>query len=481
MKDKTNKINLSDAKRHFQFISQGNNPEKAIFTVVRMSPFKDRPRFKFIRAYEELEQFLTHYSRNKSVEDYSFYICPNSFYTFTSRSSKLHKLNCVFVDIDAHCTGKESLDPHYEMYDENGIPTERALESLLHYLREEVYGKLVPWPSMAVKTGRGVQLYWKIKPISYNYKNIRFWDTIERAVLNNLQKEFCFKEFQIDMAVKNANRILRLAGTFNPKAGRWAEIVEYNDNVYTLSELSEWVFGGVSTGRKFKRYRRSKKANKKGKNSVRRNNLYKMLEERLADLETLLVLRKGRMTGCRQNYLFIILAIMCNLGRPNEEIQQMLRITNNRFTKPLQEREIRYLLHRRVVYIFTSDVIIDMLGITKREQRHMRTIIASQTKQEKLLQERAERKEASKREKDLKQKAVELEMYRQWLDGCSVKEIAAKMNVSSATVRKYLKSTTPTLSKRQQVEDLQACGYTKQQVAEKLKISMRTVNRYWKK
>lgn len=99
-----------------------------------------------------------------------------------------------------------------------------ALDALL-------WAKL-PYPSLAISTGRGLALVWRHEPVSKHV--LPKWARCQQCIIEALE------ELGADPGAKDAARVLRLVGTYNSKSGTLVEIISENlDEVWEFGDLAE--------------------------------------------------------------------------------------------------------------------------------------------------------------------------------------------------------------------------------------------------
>ena len=192
--------------------------------------------------------------------------------------------------------------------------------------------------------------------------------------------------------------------------------------------------------------------------------------ERANDLETLCRLREYNMTGYRN------MAVHCYAYwkgiyiRDNYELENMVIEFNNAFTEPLNETEVQAVLRcipkaidkfiayeqgirsgerKRVSkgmrdkegYWYKNETLIDRLGITSKEQRHMKTIIGID---EKYDRNNKRRRDERRNENGLTKKQQELLDLKNKVEsmkeqGHSLRTIAKDLSISLGKVQRVLK------------------------------------------
>jgi len=106
-----------------------------------------------------------------------------------------------------------------------------SLEELLEALQE----KGIPEPSFVVWSGRGLHLYWLLKPIGAH--GLPLWQRLQQAVLDALLP------LGADPKARDCTRVLRLVGTVNSKNGEMVRGLVLSGRRWLLYELAYEVLG----------------------------------------------------------------------------------------------------------------------------------------------------------------------------------------------------------------------------------------------
>ena len=443
---------IQQTMTHFNVLAEGIiNPQARFAVLVNTGKGRQtKPVFIPVKA-EALLKVIS--DIGPDIKNKNVYISVNTFYTNSSKQEYLHKLNFLFVDIDCHM---------------GETPTEHDLQSLLFYLEEDFFGSKVPVPTMVVSTGRGLHLYWKIKTMSFNSKNKVFWKNVEQGLLKQFST-FSFQTFEIDTKVSNPNRVLRLAGTYNPQAQQFTKIVFCSEEEYTLTEIWQgYLAETLSTERV--------EYSETEENSL--------LYNRLLDLEKLIALRNGNVSGHRQFIVWVARNIMQQLGYSENKLTNKLNAINNSFSKALPQPEIDQEIKRSDIYAFTNEYLISQLKITVKEQKSLKSIVGVNEKRKRITEIRS--KEAQrKREQKTLNKENELQLVKSYIEeGYSQAQIAGMLGVGVRKIKdcyKQLGVDKTVKSNKQDILALKEQGYTQKQVADKLSISMSTVRAHWNK
>lgn len=255
---------------------------------------------------------------------------------------------------------------------------DEVIESLLEYWEDEDCELIEP--TMITFTGHGLHLYWKIESISYR-GNIEKWELCQEYIYNSLRK------LGADKAItKDKVRVLRMPNTINKKAGYEpikCEIKAFSGKVYTLDSIVEkfdlWqdlrrIYNNKYKNNvlQFKREQRRTKKNKGKSKGVFYTNFNqnadktytRLFNARLKDLEKLAL---SRTEGTRELIMFLYQNYMMLATGNKEFTQQKALELNSRTQRPLTEREVIKVAQARKSYKYSTESIIELLGITEQE------------------------------------------------------------------------------------------------------------------
>lgn len=411
-------------------------------------------------------------SGNLVINGKDIFVAPNSYANDRNRQkNNVRHLNAFFIDIDYQKISK---------YKQKTPQT--IIDCILRQCREHE----MPLPSFIVSTGHGLHIWWMLSlPVDARF--MRVWDEIQ----NQIYLEF--RSFGADSAAKDGARYLRVPGTVNAKNEketrdvsvayvnqarkyvkfgsmyRWAarhhEIV-WLGNLRTISSevprntplhiLKRLVESGkvkvparaaftpfipnepandiAVPSAEVKVMRRSRRTETETECS-RRHQLKAMSVNpmRMDDLDTLVTIRKGHMTGQRELFLHHYRNTLARCGIYGQKQEQKIREMNNRFTEPLPEYEIRNILKQYKLYMAKNETIIRDLAITPAEQTMMRTIYGPEEKERRRLQKN---KCGMSGEERIKTTCSKIMKYLAL--GKSNSEIALLLNCTTRTVRNYI-------------------------------------------
>lgn len=414
------------------------------------------------------------------IGENDIYITLNTFLAPHLRTDKfLHKLNALYVDLD---------------YYQNEDLKDLSPSQVVGLIEEEVN---FPRPSYYISSGCGLYIIFLLEDTNASRRAKKFWRKLEEELISR------FEGFGVDKSVKDPTRVLRLPQTAHSFSHKEVKIIEstlYKELEepvrYTLRSLSEFFWGTertkeeIETDKKEKRKERLEKK-LKTKNYVKLSNklvkiqnYYTLNKARQEDIQKIVELREGNVTGYREIILFLYRLHLGYTDYVSDEdvfAQQVLSL-NSTFTEPLMEREAlqatysaitsskiyfslqqefrkqgrkkdigTFLKEKGGCYLYKNSTIIDLLEITAEEQQELKVLINQVEKNRRRRIKYAENKEFYERknkkdyEKVAKKNTEEKEKRNKKIQellkkGHSKKDIAKILNISYSGLKKILKS-----------------------------------------
>ncbi|MDF3327435.1 winged helix-turn-helix domain-containing protein [Clostridioides difficile] len=376
----------------------------------------------YITLASKNEQRFTqwHYKINELEDRYSelidkkvnVYISHNTFYKPQRRIENIKELNAIFIDIDCY-------------------NTDYTKEAVKFFIEKDLNG-IIPNPTMLVDSGRGLYYVLKLEPVPN--KALPLWYAIQRYIYNQL------KEFGADAKALDPTRVLRATGTINSKTQTEVEIIDYDGYTYTLKEIQENYLPELKE--------KKKKSKGRPKKVVSLFNEYSLYHARLNDLIKICELRSYDMEGCREVTLFLYRYFTCCFMEDEVQALECTLELNKCFVKPLSDNEVvkhtksAETAYKVKKYKFKNSTLIDLLGITEEEQKHLKSIIGTN---EKYRRKNIKRNENRRNENGLTNREQEkqyriskiLELKNK---GLNQSEIARDIGISRQAVSKLLKS-----------------------------------------
>ena len=360
-----------------------------------------------------------------------YYITANAFKIPKSRrANNVHSLTNIVMDIDVHTRG--------------GIRGCRdviiqRLDALLYHIFVSNPDSLnIPCPNTVVHTGRGIQLWWAIEPLSakklkYVYKGVQehLYETLEKKIYASDPE---FKEFvKIDYAAsKKVAGLFRMPGTYNTKSKKYGNYFILHEDKLDAVELYFTLH--PATGKPYVKYK--KKKEKKGNAAFRKNNYGNHIENVIRSLIELRRSAGEQEDGYRDLYCVITLSAYLSNGASEEEAWKHVVELNNSFRSPLSMKELRGYMSTALYkkYKYRNETIIKYLQIDESEQKVLGFYAASAYYEER--QKAKQRGEERKKAKEIREtKIIEL-----FTKGHLQDKIAELVGCAQSTVSKVLKA-----------------------------------------
>jgi len=316
-------------------------------------------------------------------------------------------------------------------------------------LQKEVFSSdSFPTPSMVEHTGRGllVLLTFQRAPRHVLPLWLRMGEGFAQVIRDALPA--CAT---LDDTYADASRVVRVPGTRNMRADRDSYLLDFDENfpVYELHELRDRYFPNLHPDN----YKNRPK--KDPAPLLFTDSALQLHVDRLQDLTRLCELRNYRVTGMRENILFLYRYWTCYYVGPHGALQAALEL-NATFSHPLTRQEVlratksaekafeQWRLNKARGYNYRNDTLIELLAITPGEQRLLKTIIS---KEEKAFRRAAKAQWGNEKRDDARasHKKERDTLIRQYaLEGLTRDAICSALGCSSKTVSVVLrKEATP--------------------------------------
>lgn len=359
-----------------------------------------------------------------------YYIVANSFKSPKFRRTvNVHSLTNIVVDIDVH----------HARGDIKGCRDVimQRLDALLYliFVKKPIG---LPCPNTVVHTGRGIQLWWTIKPLSakklkYIYKGIQeyLFTALEKEI-NSADPEL--KEYVLlDIsASKKMSGLFRLPGTWNTRSKTYGDFWILHDNKLDAAKL--YFALHPATGKPYIKYKKKKK---QGNPVFRKNNYGNHIDNMI---RSLIELRRsaGEMEdGYRDLYCLIVLSAYLSNDTPEDEAWNRVVALNNSFKNPLPEKELRSYMSTAMQkkYKYRNETIIGYLGIDDEEQKALGFYPANVH----YYEERQKARERGQKRRKMKEKR-DIKIIELFAKGVLQEKIAELVGCAQSTVSKILKA-----------------------------------------
>lgn len=396
-----------------------------------------------------------------------YYITANSVSGVRRTADQLFGLHNIVMDVDAH-------------HEEDG---EDALDTLWWRMRRDLFlPDELPEPTSVIKTGRGLQLWWCIIPISAKCHS--YYDEIAGAFAEKITaflREYSeLSLFHVDRAAsQNPIGYFRLPGTYNTKSGTAVELLLCQDRQYSTHELLPLVKSWPKEPPSVHRLPEDAFSGRYAEEDIF---LLKDMKTtgffRVRQMIQLRMLRNNAIGEETRNNLCLIVynAMVRALG--HDEAWEKLLAFNRGFKKPMTKRELHQTIdtsRRKNGYRFRNKTIISFLNITPEEQKAIGLYEPTAPYRELTrLSGHPSRKAAARTVKEDRNRKI-LSLSQQ---GMSRKEIAELLSIDRNTVAAVLGT-----SKDRYAEAVALLeqGVDHKTIASHLGVSLRSVQRYEKK
>lgn len=398
--------------------------------------------------------------------------CYTSVNTFSKNSRKTE-------DVKRLCNLYVDLDVYKSKYKDT--PKELIIEEL----KDNYFGRLLPWPTAIIDSGGGMYLIWHLQNEDRNALP-RYLAT-EKYIVDTLES------FGADKACTDASRILRVPGTINGKNGKTVRVMEFTDVSYTLHAIMREYNIGKYTSRKPTKHQYGTATEKmriaahkistrtglalpnlesyqetfdyiaanyvphreepfrkmpKGKvisfSDVRAKNYY--LKQYIADIETLLTARKG--TDCKREYgLFLYRLFIQELTNNADFALDKTLALNNALSCPFSDNYVKIRtasaktkIEKGETYHYKRETIIAVLEITAEEMDTLDLSVLTVARNPKEKKARANKKAYQKKlaEQGREAKKSTIAQRREKIaelrkNGLTAEAIMETLNISKST------------------------------------------------
>lgn len=306
----------------------------------------------------------------------------------------------------------------YSDLDYHNVPdlSDRHPLGIVELAFEALEGAKIPRPSLAVATGRGLALYWVFyEPVPG--AALSRWRLCQDRILEAM------RPLGADPATRDAARVFRLVGTRNSKSDTIVEAVWQGDELWSFDDLADEILPFTREEIAELRAQRGEKKSSKGAkrapkgpgNTKRRFDPYTLALGRFEDLQLLVELRglEKLPSGQRDPWMFVAgtsLAYLVEaqslegeliaLGREYtgwgeaETRSRMQNVISRAHATKAGEKVEWKGQQRDPLYRLTNQNIIELLGITPSEEKHMKVLISKDTKRQRNTERKRQQRRA---------------------------------------------------------------------------------------
>ena len=318
----------------------------------------------------ELKSYLKEMHISQQLD---YYLTANTVIAGKRQNEFLFSLNNIVIDIDCH---GENLTPK---------KVSALVEAVIWRAKRDYWNETTfPQPNSIVRTGRGVQFWWAIKPCAA--ATIRYYTQIRSVFLHFLSemvsKHEELKDLMLDASPSNNNvGYFRLPGTYNTNAKKYSSLEILHKEPYNTQALYELVKPNLP------------KRSSKRENNAPVSEVHTEKEAVALDANDLDLIRKCNYQCSRRIAKFIqlrnirnrnigaesrdllCLIVYCELRKVYDHDNAMiyLRQFNDGFKEPFDEDILLKKLSsaKDTCYLYSNQRIIEVLEITPAEQNQI--------------------------------------------------------------------------------------------------------------
>ena len=504
---------------------------------------------------ETLKDFMRKVYRNKKPGEKIWLMAErngiawNRAYKDTEEAIKVMKiLNGMNVNVyftSSMCRGKKRCDRackhtnviFCDIDDAPCISPNASEEEIRDTLKETYRVKEELLPTYAVRSGRGLHLYWVLEEtldIKQTHKRDGSIVQSEGALRRRELTESIVTYFKADRACLNKSRILRVPGSRNVKDltnVKETKLIWLNDKTFTLEELEFFkrseeevelyrLYCNAEKARKARETREkngtvSKRGKKKEvvvkekavKEKVKKEKVKEVEEEEestgfseqrvyvrknasndlklLGDLKNWAISRGGVRKGYRQNFCVVYASVAKRAGISVEEaVETCKKYITGSFKV---EEKVRYIYNQNFIYMYRNETIAKLLGFTEEEKKLGYAAYTEEQKKERERERKKEwrdreyKKERWERAKEKSERDEEIKNFAE--QGYTAEQIAEMTYTSKRTVERI--KAKKKLEKNRLRDELvikeTEKGKTGKEIAENVGVSLRTVRAIQKK
>lgn len=374
---------------------------------------------KTIRGYVKLIQ---------AVKTADYYITANTVTGIKRRKEDLFGLQNIVIDVDCHD-------------DRTPQAVDELVMGFIWRCKRDLWADgTIPTPNSIVRTGRGIQLWWAIKPcyggqdygISlYHHNKIKstFIAHIERLIDEHEEE---LEGLDVDRgASSNPVGYFRLPGSYNTKAKRYTSLAVLHDERYDQRELTKLEAPEI---------RVVENASAKYVPLLETDRLVLQNYEstgvrRVIQLVKLRNLRNNEAGSEMRDYFNFSVYNALRMNYDHEEAMERLESFNAGFREPMTPAELENCVssaEKKGGYYYKNETLIELLNVTPEEQQAIGLFPARSTRRSKPNASRDEARRTLKEDRDSKILALIQK-------GVSQAETARILNIGKNTVGRVLK------------------------------------------
>ena len=307
-----------------------------------------------VRPLADLRQYVMLIHASQRLD---YYITANSVSGTSRNLSGLFGLQNIVIDVDCH---------------ESDMDVNGRVQAFLWRANRDLWedGEL-PRPNSIVRTGRGVQLWWALKPCHASCRN--HYNSVKTGIMDRISlmlAEYSEELNGLDIdrgASSNAVGYFRMPCTFNTAAKKYGSLQILHAERYDLQSLAH-----ITPLPNAEQAKPAEKAVPMQKcDLVVLHNAHSTGAKRVMQLIKLRNLRNNDVGAETRNNLCFSVYNALRMSHDHDDAMERLRAYNNGFKQPMTEKEIEHTIcsaRDKEGYKYTNAKLIEFLEITQEEQ-----------------------------------------------------------------------------------------------------------------
>lgn len=309
------------------------------------------------RPLSELRPYILMLHASQRLD---YYITANTVSSVSRSINGLFGLQNIVIDVDCHEEDSNSAE---------------LVQAFIWRAQRDLWGaEDLPQPNSIVRTGRGVQLWWAIKPCHVSCRP--YYDQIKTGLMDHIEAMLSeYSELdglQVDRAASgNPVGYFRLPCTYNTTAGRYGTLQVLHSERYDTHDLAGYISPLPQEDKPRRAPEPATAVPMERGDLVVLHNLYSTGARRVMQLVKLRNLRNNEVGSETRNNLCFAMYNTLRMSFDHAEAMERLQAFNAGFKRPMTDRELEHTIctaKRKGGYKYSNSKLIELLDITPEEQ-----------------------------------------------------------------------------------------------------------------
>lgn len=310
------------------------------------------------RSLSELRQYVMLVHASQRLD---YYITANSVSGTSRNIDGLFGLQNIVIDVDCH--------------DEAIVNTAELVQAFLWRCSRDLWdAEGLPSPNSIVRTGRGVQLWWAIKPCHVSCRP--YYDQIKTGLMDHIDAMLAeypeLEGLEMDRgASNNPVGYFRLPCTYNTRANRYGTLQILHSERYDTHDLAKYIKPFAIPRLVRTPSKKAQSVSMQKSDIIVLHNAYSTGASRVMQLIKLRNLRDSQIGEETRNNLCFAVYNALRMSFDHDEAMERLYAYNEGFKKPMSDRELDHTVcsaAKKGGYKYSNAKLIELLGITPEEQ-----------------------------------------------------------------------------------------------------------------